>query len=280
MTLEARGLAVSIDGSPVLTGVSLEARAGEVLGIIGPNGAGKSTLLKALGGLRPIAAGEIRIDGAELARLSARERAARIAYVAQDSGIAADFTVAELVRLGRYAGMRRLARPSAADARAAEEALERVGIAALADRPLPALSGGERQLAQLARAIGQGAGTILLDEPTSALDVHHQLRVFALLRALAAAGTAIVVVLHDLNDASRYCDRLAVVAHGGLRLAGTPHEVLTPDLLGEVYRIASRVHPDEFGYPHIHPLGVLDAESPSFAAAPAMPGPRIPERNT
>ena len=274
--LETRGLGAAIDGARVLSDVTVAATGGEVLGIIGPNGAGKSTLLRTMAGLLPAAAGEVRVNAEPLDELSPRSRAARIAYVAQDSQIAADFSVRELVRLGRYAHRRRLSPLSEDDAIAAERALASVGIDGLADRPVPSLSGGERQLAQLARAVAQGAGAILLDEPTSALDVHHQLRVFALLRRLAADGTAIVVVLHDLNDAARYCDRIAVIAGGGLRIAGTPHEVLTPRLLAEVYRIEARVHTDEFGFPHVHPLAALEAAPSHTAVVPSAPVLRTP----
>ncbi len=262
MSLAAHDLGVTIDRDPVLSGISLEVRSGEVLGLIGPNGAGKSTLLRALAGLVRADRGEVLAGGERVASLSARERAARTAFVAQDTGVAADITAMELVLMGRYAHRRRFSGLAEADARIAREALESVGMLALADRAVPSLSGGERQLVQIARALAQRADALLLDEPTSALDVHHQLRVFSILRERAAAGSAIAVVLHDLNDASRYCDRLAVVHDGSLFAGGAPHEVLVPETLAAVYRIEARVHDDERGYPHVHPLGYHDERTP------------------
>jgi len=253
VSLVARDLGVDLDRRRVLSGVSIEVHRGEVLGLIGPNGAGKSTLLRSLGGLvRPVT-GEVAIDGSRLSSLRPRKRAARVAYVAQDTAAAADVTAAELVLMGRYAHRRRLSRTDTSDEEVVRDALEAVGIARLADRAVPSLSGGERQLVQIARALAQRAGMLLLDEPTSALDVRHQLRVFEILRARADAGVGVAVVLHDLNDASRYCDRLAVLHRGRLVAHGAPEHIITPERIAAVYRIAATVDADVFGYPHIHP---------------------------
>ena len=257
MTLSARRLHVEIDRRTILHDVSVEVLPGEMLGIIGPNGAGKSTLLKAMTGLLAPTAGEVLIDGAPLRRLRARARAGLIAMVAQDGAVGGDLTVRELVMLGRYARRRRLAPVAPDDADAVDAALARAGASPLADRRVAALSGGQRQLAQIARALAQETPHLLLDEPTSALDMHHQLRVFSVLRAQADAGVAVAIVLHDLNEASRRCDRLAVVDGAGIRAIGAPAEILTAELLADVWRIDARVHADELGYPHIHPLSVL-----------------------
>lgn len=267
MSFSAQGISVTVDTTPLITNVSIDAHAGEVLGIIGPNGSGKSTLLRALAGLLPPSSGDITLEGIPLSGFNARERAIRLAYVAQDTRVGADLTVDDLILLGRYAHRRRFARLTGADLWAADEAAQTVGITAYRDRSVQSLSGGERQLANIARALTQQANIMLLDEPTSALDVYHQLRILTLLRAQAAAGSTVIVVLHDLNDAARYCDRLAVMHHGTLRTVGPPHEVLTPELLGEVYRIDARVHTDEFGYPHVHPLGVR--ATPESQCSPA-----------
>lgn len=257
MTLSVRHLHVEIDRRTILRDASVDVAPGEILGIIGPNGAGKSTLLKAMAGLLPAAAGEVRVDGVPLRRLRARARAAQIAMVAQDGAVGGDLTVRELVMLGRYAHRRRLAPATADDTDAVAASLARAGAGPLADRRVAELSGGERQLAQIARALAQGAAHLLLDEPTSALDLHHQLRVFGVLRAQADAGAAVAIVLHDLNEASRRCDRLAVVDREGIRAVGTPTEILTAARLADVWRVEARVHADELGYPHIHPLAVL-----------------------
>ena len=263
MSLVARDLDVELDRRRVLSGVSLDVHPGEVLGLIGPNGAGKSTLLRALGGLLRPAAGEVAVDGSRLASLRPRERAARVAYVAQDTAAAADVTAIELVLMGRYAHRRRLSRSPGSDEEIARHALDAVGSAHLAERAVPSLSGGERQLVQIARALAQRAGVLLLDEPTSALDVHHQLRVFEILRTRADAGVGVAVVLHDLNDASRYCDRLAVLHAGRLVAHGPPQNVITPELIAAVYRIDATVDADVFGYPHIHPIAQHRAPRPA-----------------
>lgn len=261
MTVRASKLEISLAGRPILHDVSLEVRTGEVLGIIGPNGAGKSTLLRALSGLHAPAGGEVFVDDLAMRTLRPRERAERIAVVSQSSADAHDLSVRDLVLLGRYARRRRFASMTSTDDHAVGAALESAGVAALVDRPVSALSGGERQLVQIARALAQEAPHLLLDEPTSALDVHHQLRIFSVLRARADAGDAIGIVLHDLNEASRRCDRIAVVHDGGIRAIGVPRDILTRELLADVYRIDARVHADELGYPHVHPLGIRTAAS-------------------
>ena len=254
MSLTAHDLAVSLDRHPVLHGVSVDLRPGEMLGLIGPNGAGKSTLLRALAGLVRPTSGTVTSHGRSLGSLKPRERAVRTAFVAQDTALAADLTVTELVLMGRYAHRERLGRTTPADTGLAHEALAAVGMTHLAERSVPSLSGGERQLVQIARALAQHADTLLLDEPTSALDVHHQLRVFAILRDQVAAGRSIAVVLHDLNDASRYCDRLALVHRGRLAACGAPPDVLSTERIAEVYRIDADVHDDPHGHLYVHPI--------------------------
>lgn len=254
MSLVASGIEVALDGRVILADASLTVRPGEIVGIVGPNGAGKSSLLRALAGQIPHGAGEVRAGGAPLAKIGARERATRIAFVAQENSVAADFTVRALAGMGRYAWRRRFAPETAEDRAVALEALHAVGIAGLADRELPSLSGGERQLARIAMALAQQAPVLLLDEPTSALDIHHRLRVFEILRDQAARGIAVAVVLHDLNDAARVCDRLVVVHGGTVRAAGTPREVLTEQLLAEVYRVHARVGVDSRDVVRVDPL--------------------------
>lgn len=254
--LRAHRLRVHVDRRPLLHDVSLEARPGEVLGVIGPNGAGKSTLLRTLAGFLTPTSGAVHLGDEPLDALSIRQRAARLALVAQDTGTAADITALDLVLMGRYAHRRRLGRLSGDDVRIARDQLARVGMASLADRAVPTLSGGERQLVQIARALAQRAPVLLLDEPTSALDIHHRMRVFAILRDAADRGDAVVVVLHDLDDAARHCDRLAVVHEGTLAALGTAVEVLTPALLAAVYRVEATVHLGPTGVPLVHPIRV------------------------
>lgn len=247
MTLEARDVDISFDGRSVVSGASLTLEPGTVTGVIGPNGAGKSSMLRALAGQVAPRSGVIRVAGSRVSALSARERATRIAFVAQETVAAVDFTVRELVALGRYARRGRFSRESAEDRKATSAALEAVGIAGLADRECGTLSGGERQLAHIARALVQEAPVLVLDEPTSALDVHHRLRVFEIIRQQAARGTAVAIAVHDLTEAARVCDRLAVIHAGTLHPAARPAEVLTERMLAEVYRIVARVHVDDTG---------------------------------
>ncbi|MEQ6896405.1 heme ABC transporter ATP-binding protein [Microbacterium sp. KR10-403] len=230
-------VSVRIGGRPIVDDVTLDAASGRVTAIIGPNGAGKSTLLGAAAGHHRPHSGRVLLAGRELGRIPVREAARMRAVMAQDSAVAFPFTVREVVALGRTAW------PSdpAADDRIVAGALEQVGLVHLAEREITTLSGGERQLAALARVIAQATpvgseSVILLDEPTAAMDVAHAEATLGLLRALAAAGAAVVVVLHDLDAAAAYADRLALVQHGRIRLTGAVDEVCTAELLSEAYR--------------------------------------------
>ncbi|HEY0248769.1 MAG TPA: ATP-binding cassette domain-containing protein [Gryllotalpicola sp.] len=271
MTLvEAVDVTVSVAGRTLVRDAGLMIGAGEVLGIVGPNGAGKSTVLRALAGLIPIAEGQVRLAGRPLRDFSARSMARQLAFVPQDHTLTAEFTVLDLVLIGRYAHRRRWSRAHDDDERIARAALARVGVAHLADRLVPSLSGGERQLVHLARALAQDTPVVLLDEPTAALDLGHQLQVFALLRGLAADGRGIGVVLHDLNHAARFCDRLAVLAEGRVCAVGDPARILTADLLAQVYGIDALVRYDPaVDAPQITPLHLVPAPSGSSIPAPS-----------
>ncbi|MGW0781497.1 heme ABC transporter ATP-binding protein [Streptomyces sp. NPDC002913] len=238
---EAAGLGVRLGGRPVLDSVELSVRAGEVLALVGPNGAGKSTLLAALAADQPADSGEVRIDGRPATGWSAAELALRRAVLPQSAALAFPFPVEEVVRMGRapWAGTARQDEDDEAVA-AAMAATEVTGFAA---RPFSALSGGERARVALARVLAQRAPLLLLDEPTAALDLRHQELVLRICRERAAAGDAVVVVLHDLGLAAAYADR-AVVLHGGrVAVDGPPAEVFTDALLGEVYRQPVEVFP-------------------------------------
>ncbi|MDT0306229.1 heme ABC transporter ATP-binding protein [Streptomyces sp. DSM 44917] len=233
MVAAARALTVRRGGRAVLDGVDLEVAAGEVLALAGPNGAGKSTLLAALAGDLAPEAGEVTLAGRPAHAHGARELARRRAVLPQDPTISFPFTSAEVVRMGRapWAGTA----AAAADDAAVAEAMVQTGTTALAGRPFPALSGGERARVALARVLAQRAGTLLLDEPTAALDLRHQEAVLRVCRERAAAGAAVVVVLHDLGLAAAHADRVAVLHRGRLAAAGPPEAVLTGELLSEIY---------------------------------------------
>nr|WP_281371938.1 heme ABC transporter ATP-binding protein [Modestobacter versicolor] len=243
--MEAAGLSVALDGTPVLHDVTLPVRAGELLVLAGPNGAGKSTLLGALAGDLAPTAGCVRLAGADVRRLRADELARRRSVMPQDHRVAFSFRVRQLVEMGR-APWRRTPRADEDDA-LVDAALAAADVPHLADRLYPTLSGGERARTAFARTLAQDCPVLLLDEPTAALDVQHQERLLAHTRSLTRGGAAAVAVLHDLNLAAGHADRVALLAGGRLRALGTPAEVLTADLLSEVYEHPIDVLP--------HPVG-------------------------
>jgi iron complex transport system ATP-binding protein len=233
--LNAHGIRHSFADTPVLDGVDLAVRRGEVVGLVGPNGSGKTTLLRVLtAALRPVG-GEVLLHGRPVRSFSGRERARRLAVVVQESGGELPMTVADVVLLGRapHRGLRH--RPGH-DREIARRALEQVGALALASRDMATLSGGERQRVLIARALTQQPEVLLLDEPTNHLDVGYQHEVLHIVRQL---GLATIVVLHDLNLAARYCDRVTVLHDGRLLAEGTPAEALRAPQLQEVYGVGA-----------------------------------------
>lgn len=234
IVLSARGIGHSYGRTPVLTGVDLQVRRGEVLGLIGPNGSGKTTLLRTLfGALRP-RKGTVTFDGRPLARLSARQIAQRIAVVVQEPQSELVLSAADMVLLGRTPHLGMFTRRGSRDDGLAAAALEKVGALGLAHRDVSELSGGEKQRVLIARALVQEADCLLLDEPTNHLDIGYQHQVLELVRSLEMTA---VVVLHDLNLAARYCDRLVLLDRGRVRAAGAVPEVLRPEMIEPVYGV-------------------------------------------
>ncbi|WP_435885584.1 heme ABC transporter ATP-binding protein [Streptomyces subrutilus] len=255
---EIEDLYVRVGGREVLAGIDLTARAGEVLALVGPNGAGKSTLLAALAADLPAASGGIRIDGRPVGDWSAPELALRRSVLPQSAALSFPFPVEDVVRMGRapWAGT-----PFAdSDERVVAEAMAATEVTAFAARPFSALSGGERARVALARVLAQQAPLLLLDEPTAALDLRHQELVLRICRERAAAGDAVVVVLHDLGLAAAYADRAAVLHDGRIATAGPPAEVFDDALLSRVYRQPVEVfaHPRS-GAPMVVPVRVAPA---------------------
>ncbi|MBK5940021.1 ABC transporter ATP-binding protein [Halochromatium roseum] len=251
--LRIEALSVQLGGRALLKDIDLEIKRGELFGLIGPNGAGKSTLVKAIVQLLP-SSGTVSLDGQPLAQLSARARAQRLAYLSQDDRLQWPISVQNLVALGRHPyrgswwrgaglgsaglGGRKGGNAQAeADERAIEQAMQATDIWSLRERRADELSGGERARARLARVLAVEADVLLADEPVAALDPMHQLRVMELLRARCHAGQTVVVVLHDLTFASRFCDRLLLLDQGVAVASGQVETVLSPTHLASVYGV-------------------------------------------
>lgn len=242
--LAVAGLTVALGGRDALAGADLEAPKGVVTGLIGPNGAGKSTLLAAVAGILPLKAGAIRFDGRDLSSLRRDARARLCAWVAQTSATDERLTVRDVVMLGR---LPHGSGPGARDQGAVDSALAQSGVAEFAARDFNSLSGGEKQRVQIARALAQEPRLMLLDEPTSHLDIAAQLQVFALLRSIAGGSCCVVVALHDLNQAMRFCDRVVVLSRGATVAQGRPVDVLSPGVLWDVYGVGMRLVADGHG---------------------------------
>ncbi len=240
MRLCYENIRVRMGKKEILKGVSLTAREGQVTGIIGPNGCGKSTLVRTTFGLVPLSGGTVWIDGKNAAGLSARTVASLAGYVRQEISCAFDFSVLEVVSMALYA---RRERGGSAEAIAAQ-ALEDLGIRYLEQRKLFSLSGGERKLVYVARAVAQGTDLLILDEPTNHLDICRQI---FLLNYLKTCGKTVLIVLHDLRLAAHYCDQLYLLSEGSVVSSGTPQEAMSPRLIREVFGTGGRVVPAEAG---------------------------------
>ncbi|UEM14545.1 heme ABC transporter ATP-binding protein [Bradyrhizobium barranii subsp. barranii] len=259
--IEARGLSKRAGRATLLDGVGLSVEAGEMVAIIGPNGAGKSTLLRLLSGdLRP-SDGEVRLKQRDIASYTPRELAARRAMLSQHINVTFPFTVEEIVLMG--AGDRSLRDAvSLVDA-----ALDEVGLAHFRERQLPTLSGGEQQRTHFARVLVQlacgeaehGPGLLLLDEPTSSLDLRHQIDLVEAARRRAAGGTAVIAILHDLNLAIRFADRLIVLNGGRLAADGPRAEIVTRETIRDIFEIDAVVHQADDGVPYVLPQSMRAA---------------------
>ena len=235
--LSVRHLSVPIGKRPVLHDIGFTAESGALIGLVGPNGAGKSTLARTIAGLLKPSAGEVIVDGRRIDRLSAPEVARTIAYLAQGDAVHWPLSVRAVVGLGRAPHLSAFGRGSIADGEAIQRAMERTGIAVMADRDVTRLSGGERARVLLARALAVEAPILIADEPVGALDPRHGLNIMTLLREEADRGALVIVVLHDLALASRFCDRLIALGDGRLVADGPPAEVLSPEGLERHYAV-------------------------------------------
>jgi iron complex transport system ATP-binding protein len=246
--IDVRDVALAYGGCRILTDISLTVAAGELIALAGPNGVGKSTLLRAIAGTRPPAAGTIAVDGRPIAALGARERGRTIALIEADGPLPDRMTVADVVAGGRLPyrpWWRWSSTPD--DRRAVDAAIERTEIASLRDRPFAQLSSGERQRVWIALAVAQDTRVLLLDEPTSHLDIRHTFETLGLVRRLVATGKSAVVVLHDLNVAAAFADRIALLGARTLVACGPPAAVFDEALLARVYGIPIAVRRDPDG---------------------------------
>ncbi len=244
MALIAQGLGVTLGGRAVLSDVDVQLRPERVTAILGPNGAGKSTLLKALAGLITPAVGRVELDGAAMATLAERDRARRIGYLPQDAAVHWNVTARDVVALGRMPYRAPFAGPSAADDAAIAAALTATETAALADRCIGELSGGERARVLLARVLAGRPDWLLADEPLASLDPAHQIDVLDRLRAVAAEGRGVVLVLHDLAQAARVADDVLLLKQGRVVAAGDAAAVLTPATIAAVFDVTVATLPD------------------------------------
>ena len=239
--LATQDLGCALGKYPILNGVDLEVPEGEMMALVGPNGTGKSTLLRTLAGLLPIPSGRVLVAGRDLVKLSPLERARILAMVGQQEETPADLRVAEVVALGLLPHRPPWSGGGRKERNAVAEALEQVSMTAYANRGFHQLSGGEQRRVLLARGLAQRTELLLLDEPTNHLDIRHQ---HALLRMVRGLGRTVIAAIHDLDLAATYFDHIVVLNDGGVAADGKPSEVLTPELVGDVFGMAASMVTD------------------------------------
>jgi iron complex transport system ATP-binding protein len=276
MSLRLEDLAVDIAGRRIVTGIDLTVRDHEFAGLVGPNGSGKSTILKAIYRVHRPSAGRVLLDRTDLLSLRPKHAARRIAVVAQETTSEFDFTVREMVMIGRTPHKGSFDRDTETDRNIVDQAIERVGCEQLAYRRFNTLSGGEKQLILIARALAQEADHLILDEPTNHLDIHHQVEILEL---VAGLGVTVLAALHDLSLAALFCRTIHVLCAGQLVTGGPPAAVLTPETIRTAYGADVLVieHPDT-GTPHLIPRRVQPdipghPAGDTAACAPAPPDP-------
>ena len=237
MSIEVQNLSFSYGDRPVLHDISFRVEKGEFLSILGPNGVGKSTLFRCVLGLLSGYTGQVLVDGADSRSFSVREAARHIAYIPQSSHPIFNYSVFDIVLMGRTSGLSTFRSPKKQDAELCRWALEKVGIPHLSDRCFHRLSGGEQQLVLIARALVQKAPILMLDEPTASLDFGNQLLVLEQCRSLAREGYTVIQTTHNPEQSYQYSDRILTIQHGRVLAEGTPKEVLTADTIRALYGV-------------------------------------------
>lgn len=248
MNIEAKNIELSYGADKILKGVSVAAGHREFVGLIGPNGSGKSTLLKCIYRTLKQEAGCVMLDGTDISRMSYKQSAKKLAVLAQHNYYNFEFTVQEVVLMGRSPHKKALERDTAADYEIVQNCLEKVGMAEFSKRNFSTLSGGEQQRVILARALAQQTPCLVLDEPTNHLDITHQLQLLKIVKEL---DCTVISAIHDLNIAAMFCDRIYVLQKGKIMASGTPKEVFTPQLLREIYQVDAEVVYDSKGNMHV-----------------------------
>ena len=244
MKITTQQLHAVLGNTEILRGIDFEANKGELVGIIGPNGSGKSTLLRCLYRVLTPSEGAVFLDGKELSSYRVKESAQKLAVVAQHNYYNFEFSVRDVVMMGRAPHKRALDRDTAEDYQIMRQSLKAVGMQEFEERSFSTLSGGEQQRIILARALAQQTPCLILDEPTNHLDIKYQLWLMDIVKNL---DCTVISAVHDLNIAAMYCDRLYAMKQGKVIAQGTPHELLTPDLIRELYEVDAEVSIDGKG---------------------------------
>jgi iron complex transport system ATP-binding protein len=279
VSLELAGLSVDIGGRRIVDDVDISVPDRHLVGLLGPNGSGKSTILKAIYRVRRPASGRVLLDGSDLLAMPPKAAARRVAVVAQETTVEFDFTVFEMVMIGRTPHKKAFERDDENDRAAAMRAISRVGCAHLVSRSFNTLSGGEKQRVLIARALTQGADHLILDEPTNHLDIRYQIEVLEL---VAGLNVTVLAALHDLSLAALFCDTVYLLTDGHVIARGHPRTVITAETVRHAYGADVLIvdHP-ETGTPHLIPRrnpGGGDAASASQISSPtASQGPQPPE---
>lgn len=242
MSIQVEHLGFSYGSHKVLEDMSFEIADGELVGVLGPNGVGKSTLFRCILGLNSNYSGTILVNGKDIKHLSIKERAREVSYIPQSHAPVYDYEVLDVVLMAAGNDLKLLSNPGCEQKRRAFDALERVGITDFAHRTYTQISGGEQQLVLIARAIAQGARTIVMDEPTSALDYGNTVRVLSCVRGLAREGFSIVQSTHNPDQAFLYSDKALVLERGHVKAVGRPHDIITSSLVSELYGIDVEVN--------------------------------------
>jgi iron complex transport system ATP-binding protein len=284
LNIHVSGLSFSFSSRQhCLNDVALSVNESELCCLLGPNGAGKTTLIRCIVGLLRPQAGSMHVAGRDIGGLSARQRARLVAYLPQSTTTIFPFSAIEMVVMGRTPYLHAAASPSRADRQAALTALDRLGIPHLASRPFPQLSGGERQLVLLARALVQEAPVLVLDEPTASLDYGNEVRFLQIVTELVASGPTVLMTTHQPNHATMWADQAVLMRDGAVMLSGPPGEVITGEQLSSLYNMpvrVARIRPDRAGQDEqvfcLPDVNAPHRPSHGVGPSPASPSPAAP----